>query len=276
MALKEQHQRRREGNGRTWNWAANVSILWPELPFLERFEAAAEAGFDAVELWWPEGVALDALRTTVAETGVEVALLNFDGGDLARGDRGLCNDPAREGRFLENVPVAIELAAALGCTQLNALVGIELPGVERHDQLVRAAANVRTAARAAAARGMRVLIEAINTKDNGPALVHRTDQAADFVRLVGEPNVALQYDVFHMQRMEGDLAATLTARRDEIAHVQLADAPGRGQPGTGEICFEYLFRVLDAIDYGGWVGLEYRPTTATTEASFAWMDRRSA
>ena len=251
-------------------FAANVSILFAERPFLERFEAASRAGFDAVEFWWPAGEDLDALVGAARDAALDVVLINFDGGDLAAGDRGLLNDPDREHRFHANVPVALDLARALGCRQLNALVGLERPDEPRAAQLSRARDNVRRAARAAAPHGIRVLIEAINIWDNGPYLLHSTAQAAAFVREVGESNVALQYDVFHMQRMEGDLTATLRRHIADIAHVQIADVPGRAEPGTGEIRFEYLFEVLDELGYQGHVGAEYVPT-GRTEDSLTWL-----
>jgi hydroxypyruvate isomerase len=254
-------------------FAANVSILFMERPFLERFEAAARAGFGGVEFWWPAGERLEDVIAAVHDANLEVVLFNFDAGDLAAGDRGLLNDPDREGRFFDHIPQAIELARAVGCRQLNALVGLELTGVDREEQLKRAQYNMRRTARAVAPHGIRVLIEAINTYDNGPYLLYRTDQASAFLHAVGEPNVALQYDVFHMQRMEGNLTANLRRYIDEIAHVQIADAPGRGEPGTGEIRFEYVFEILDELGYAGHVGLEYKPTTETTEMSLRWVCR---
>ena len=254
-------------------FAANVSILFSERPFVERFGAAARAGFGAVEFWWPGGEDLGAVAAAVRDAGVEVVLMNFDGGDLAAGDRGLVNDADREARFRDNVPVALAFASEVGCRRLNALVGLEHDREPRQAQLARAAGHVRWAAREAARQGARVLVEAINTIDNGPYLLSRTRDAAAFVRAVGEPNVGLQYDVFHMQRMEGDLSATIRDHIDLIAHVQVADVPGRGEPGTGEIRFEHLYGVLDELGYDGWVGAEYRPTTARTEDSLGWLIR---
>ena len=246
-------------------FAANVSILFTERPFLERFEAARRAGFEAVEFWWPSEPP-EAVRKP--PRACAVALINFDGGDVAAGDRGLINDPAREARFHANVPVALELARAVGCEQLNALVGLALPGVPRAEQLERAAANVRLAARAVAPR--RVLIEAINTLDHGPYLLSSTADAAAFVRAVGEPNVALQYDVFHMARMGEDIEVALREHIGLIAHVQLADHPGRGEPGSGELDFPALFALLDELGYDGYVSAEYVPTR-TTEETLGWL-----
>ena len=249
-------------------FAANVSMLFREYAFLDRFDAAARMGFTATEFWWPAGQQLDDVNVAVHDAGVDVVLINFDGGDLAAGDRGLINDAEREGRFHENISEAIAFAVSVGCRQLNALVGIELPDVPRKAQLERVRTNLVHAARAVAPSGMRVLVEAINTHDNGPYLVSSTDEAAALVKAVAEPNIALQYDAFHMHRMGEDVETTLRRHIREIAHVQIADDPGRGEPATGEIDFERLFTTLDELGYAGHVGLEYAPTT-TTEATLS-------
>ena len=256
-------------------FSANVSILFKYSPFLDRFDRAARAGFDAVEFWWPSGEDLEAVEAAVRDSGVDVALFNLDAGDMPGGDRGLLSDPDRQSVFRANVPIALELAERLNCHQLNALVGLQLPGRDRDEQLALAAKNLAWAARAAAGVGARLLVEAVNTLENGPYLVSRTDEAVALIDRAGEPNIALQYDAYHMQRMEGNLAATIRRYRDRIAHVQIADSPGRGEPGTGEINFSYLFDVLEEIGYAGYIGLEYAPTTASTEESFGWMPARA-
>jgi hydroxypyruvate isomerase len=253
------------------NFDANVALLWPEVPFLERFDRAKRAGLDAVEFWWPAGEDLSAVRAAIAESGLTVALFNFDAGDMAAGERGLLSIPDRQAQFFDNVPVALELAEQVGCRQLNALLGLECTGLSRDEQLELAVENLRRTARAAAAIGAKVLVEAVNTIENGPYLISHTADAAALIERVAEPNVAIQYDAYHMQRMEGNLAATIRAHAEAIAHIQIADSPGRGEPGTGEINFPYLFGVLREIGYPGHVGLEYRPTTTTTEASLQWM-----
>jgi hydroxypyruvate isomerase len=257
-------------------FSANVSILFKDSPFLERFDRAARAGFDAVEFWWPSGEDLTAAVAAIRESGVEVALFNFDAGDMPNGDRGLLSDPDRQAAFRANVPVALEFAERIGCRQLNALVGLALAAYEREEQLALAAENLSWAAREAAGADTRILVEAVNTFENGPYLVSRTDEALALIEAAGEPNIALQYDAYHMQRMEGNLSATLRAHRERIAHVQIADSPGRGEPGTGEINFPYLFGVLEEIGYAGYIGLEYVPTTTTTEESLGWMPVRVA
>jgi hydroxypyruvate isomerase len=224
-----------------------------------------------VEFWWPSGEDLGAVEAAVAEAGLEVVLFNLDAGDMPAGDRGLLSDPDRASRFRDNVPVALELAGRLGTTKLNALVGLELDGVGRERQLDLSRENVAWAADLAAPAGVEILIEAVNTIENGPYLLSTTREAADFVRTVERGNVRLQYDAYHMQRMEGNIVATLRGHIDEIAHVQVADSPGRGEPGTGEIRFPYVFAVLEELGYDGWVGLEYVPADGTTEASLGWL-----
>jgi hydroxypyruvate isomerase len=254
-------------------FSVNVSILFTEVPLLERFARAREAGFDAVEMWWPSDEDPAAVQAAIEDAGAEVVVLNFDAGDMPAGDRGLISDPHRREEFRANVPVALELAAAVGCTKLNALAGHELPGMERMEQLELARDNIRFAADAARAQGAQVLIEAVNTYENGPYLLSRTRAASDFVHNVGRDNVRLQYDAYHMQRMEGDITATIERHIGEIAHVQIADCPGRGQPGTGELNFDYILRRLDELGYDGHVGLEYKAPDGDTEASLAWLPR---
>jgi hydroxypyruvate isomerase len=251
-------------------FSANVSILFKDAPFLERFERAARAGFRAVEFWWP-AEPLEDVVDAVEAAGVAVALFNFDAGDMPAGDRGLLSHPGRQAAFRENVPVALELARRLQCPRLNALVGVERAPGERDAQLELAAENIGWAADQAAPQGAEILIEAVNTFENGPYLLSTTRQAADFIARVGRPNVKLQYDAYHMQRMEGNLVATLTHHLPGIAHIQVADSPGRGEPGTGEINYPFVLDAIERLGYDGWVGLEYNPTTATTEESLGWL-----
>lgn len=252
-------------------FCVNVSILFGEHPFLERFEKAREAGFSAVEFWWPAQEDTGEVERAVKDAGLAVALFNFDAGEMASGDRGLIGDPERQRRFWENVPVALDLAQRLGCGRVNALAGHEKPGMSREEQLSLARENVAWAADLASERGVEVMVEAINTFENGPYLLHATKDAAEFVLSVGRENVKVQYDVYHMQRMEGNIVANLREHIDLIGHVQIADSPGRGEPGTGEIHYAYVLAELEALGYGGFVGLEYNPTTEKTEESFAWL-----
>jgi hydroxypyruvate isomerase len=254
-------------------FSANVSILFKEVPFLERFGRAAEAGFSAVEFWWPAGEDLDDVEKSIKDAGLSVALFNFDAGDMGAGDRGLAGDPGRRRQFRENVPVALDLARSLGCKKMNALVGHEVPSMARDEQLALARENVRFAAAKAEAAGVTVMVEAVNTFENGPYLLYTTGQAAGFVRDVGRENVKVQHDIYHMQRMEGNLVANLREHIGLIGHVQIADSPGRGEPGTGEIHFPFVLDELERLGYDGHVGLEYNPTTGMTEESFGWLPK---
>jgi hydroxypyruvate isomerase len=254
-------------------FCANVSILFKEAPFLERFRRAADAGFSAVEFWWPLGEDLEEVEAAIKDAGLRVALFNFYAGDMPAGERGLLSDPARQEGFRANVPVALELARRLGCARLNALVGQEIAGMSREEQLDLARENVGWAAERAAEYGIEVLVEPVNTFENGAYLLYRTDDGAKFVQSVGKANVKLQHDLYHMQRMEGNLSVTLRRHIGQIGHVQVADSPGRGEPGTGEIHYPYVLGVLEELGYDGYVGLEYNPTTHRTEDSFAWLPK---
>ncbi len=252
-------------------FSANVSFLFKDVPFEARFRRAADAGFRGVEFMWPGVEHADAVARAVQETGLEVALFNFDAGDMAAGDRGLAGDPDRRAEFRGNVPIALELAARIGCPRLNALVGVHRPGRDLDAQLEEARENVAWAAEQARAQGATITIEAVNSYENGPYLLDTTAKAMSFIDAVGADNVKLQYDVYHMQRMEGNLSETITRLLPRIGHVQIADPPGRGEPGTGEVNYRFVLGLLDRSGYGGWVGCEYNPSTTTTEESLGWM-----
>lgn len=252
-------------------FSANLSFLFKDVPFVQRFARARAAGFDGVEFMWPGAEELPAVERAVSETGVEVALFNFDAGDIAAGDRGLLSDPHRQHVFRENVPVALELADKIGCRRLNALVGVRLPELELEAQLELARQNIAWAAEQAQAQGASIMIEAVNKFENGPYLLDTTAQAVNFIDVLGAENVALQYDVYHMQRMEGNLSETISRLLPRIGHVQVADPPNRSEPGTGEINYRYILELLDRSGYAGWVGLEYNPSTPTTEESLGWI-----
>ena len=254
-------------------FSANVSILFKEVPLLERFGRAAEAGFSTVEFWWPTGEDLGEVERAVRDAGLEVALFNFDAGDMPGGDRGLVSDPERQEQFRENVPVALELAQRLGCRKMNVLLGHTKEGMEREEQLELARKNVRYAADRAQDAGVQVVVEAVNTFENGPYLIYTTREAVEFAESVGR-DVKIQHDFYHMQRMEGNLVANLREHFGMIGHVQIADSPGRGEPGTGEIHYPYVLGVLEELGYDCYVGLEYNPTTQTTEESFAWLPKK--
>ena len=256
----------------TLRFAPNLSLLWAALPLPDRFERAARAGFDAVELWWPGDDDAELLPGLTERWGLRLALLNFDAGDMAAGDRGLAADPDRTGQLRANVPAALRIARASGCQRLNLLVGLRRERYPLDDQLQLARDTVAWAADQAAAMDCEVMIEAVNSIENGPCLLTTTADAAEFARQTGRGNVRLQYDAYHMQRMEGDLTTTLDEYWPLISHIQIADVPGRGEPGTGEINYRFVLDHLDRKGYQGYVGLEYRPSAGRPEDSFGWLE----
>jgi len=242
--------------------AANLSMLFPQLEFLERFAAARAAGFRYVEYQFPYAWRADDIARRVAAAGVEVVLHNLPAGDAAKGERGIACLPGREAQFRQGVERAIEYAKAVGCARLNCIAGLAPADRTHFDTLV---ANVRHAARRLGEVGIQLVIEPINTRTVPGFFLTHSQQAIDVLNAAGEGNARLQYDLFHMQIMEGDLAATLERLLARIGHVQIADVPGRNEPGTGEINFDFLLAHLDRIGYSGWVGCEYNPRGDTLE-----------
>jgi hydroxypyruvate isomerase len=249
-------------------FAANVSLLFTELPFLERFAAAAAAGFDTVEFHWPRDEDLGAVATALDEAGVGVCLMNFDGGDAVAGERGLMALPERQAEWRAHVPVALALARRIGCARLHALVGVERPG-ERDAQLEHAVGELRLTADAAAEQGATVLVEALNPVDNGPVLLPANEDVAAFLDRVAHPATALQFDAYHAAMLGRDPVAELERYATRIGHVQIADCPGRGERGTGAMDIDGFLGALDRLGYAGHVGLEYRPSTGDTLLSLA-------
>ena len=245
--------------------AANLTMLYNELDFLDRFEAAARSGFTAVEYLFPYAYPKEALAERLARHKLAQVLHNLPAGDWAKGERGIACHPDRVSEFQDGVGKAIEYATALGCNRINCLAGIAPPGADPAKVRATFVSNLRFAADKLGAAGIRLLIEPINTFDIPGFFLTSTQQALDVIRDVGSSNLYLQYDIYHMQRMEGELASTIKAHLSQIAHVQLADNPGRNEPGTGEINYRFLFGFLDAIGYDGWIGCEYKPKGNTVE-----------
>ena len=245
--------------------AAHLTMLWNEIDFLDRFDAAAKAGFTGVEYLFPYAYPKDALAERLLRHGLKQVLHNLPAGDWAKGDRGNACDPARVGEFEDGVGKAIDYARTLGCTQVNCLAGIAPAGVDPEKLRATFVSNLRFAADKLGAAGMRLLVEPINTFDIPGFYLSHTQQALDIIRDTGSSNLFVQYDIYHMQRMEGELANTIKANLAKIAHVQLADNPGRNEPGTGEINYRFLFGFLDSIGYDGWIGCEYKPKNSTDE-----------
>jgi hydroxypyruvate isomerase len=249
--------------------AANLTMLFNEIPFLDRFEAAAKAGFEAVEFLFPYEYKPAELRARLDVNGLKLVLHNLPAGDWGKGERGIGCHPDRVDEFRAGVDRAIEYATALGAPQVNCLAGIAPAGVPAEKQRATFVENLRYAAAQLEAAGIKLLIEPINTYDIPGFHLNRTRQALDLIAEAGSDNLYVQYDIYHAQRMEGELAATIKANLAKIAHLQLADNPGRNEPGTGEINYRFLFGWLDAIGYDGWIGCEYRPKS-TTEAGLGW------
>lgn len=245
-------------------------MLFGEVPFLERFAAPRRAGFGAVEFVSPYEHPAAEVAAAARDAGVEVALFNLPAGDWARGDRGMACDPARAAEFREGLARALEYARALSCPCLHAMAGVRPEGVPGPELRVAYLAALRLAARALAAEGKTLLVEGINSRDMPGYYLGTSRQAFELMDEVGAPNLHYLYDVYHMQIMEGDLAPTIAARLPRIGHVQIADTPGRHEPGTGEINYRFLLRHLDRIGYRGIVGCEYRPL-GRTEDGLGWM-----
>jgi hydroxypyruvate isomerase len=252
-------------------FAANLSMLFTEAPFLDRFEAAAQAGFRGVEFLFPYEHDARDIAAQLGTNGLEQVLFNLPAGDWAGGERGIAIFANRRDEFRDGVQRAIDYAKALRCPQLHCLAGNAPDGADHAALNQTYIENLRFAADQLAKAGLSLLIEPINTRDMPGYFLTRTAQARDVIASIGAQNVFLQYDAYHMHIMEGGLLATTARNLDAIGHVQIADAPGRHEPGTGDIDFAELFEHLDRIGYAGWIGCEYRPRTTTAD-SLAWMN----
>ncbi|WP_027967388.1 hydroxypyruvate isomerase [Halomonas halocynthiae] len=251
-------------------FAANLSMLFNEVDFLERFDAAANAGFQGVEYLFPYDVDAADIKQRLDENQLEQVLFNLPAGDWGAGERGIACHPDRVDEFRAGVDKAIEYAAVLGNRQVNCLAGIKPEGVSDDEARKTLIENLRFAADKLKAVGILLIAEPINTRDIPGFFLNRTEQALKIFDEVGSDNLKLQYDIYHMQIMEGDLAPSIERHLARIAHVQLADTPGRHEPGTGEINYPFLFAHLDRLGYDGWIGCEYKPAT-TTEEGLGWM-----
>jgi hydroxypyruvate isomerase len=252
-------------------FAANLTMLFNELPFLERFKAAADAGFKGVEYLFPYPFAKEELAAQLEQHGLTQVLHNLPAGNWEKGERGIACHPDRVEEFRQGVDRAIEYATALRCRTVNCLVGIAPAGVSEDvlrqtvvDNLAYAAAKLKDA-------GIRLLVEPINTYDIPGFYLNRTEQALRILDEVGSDNLFVQYDVYHAQRTEGELGATLARHLNRIGHIQVADNPGRNEPGTGEINYGWLFRHIDKIGYDGWIGCEYKPA-GDTRQGLRWLE----
>lgn len=253
-------------------FSANISMLFTEVPLPERFERAARAGFKAVEIQFPYAFDKDMLAERARSAGVDVVLINLHAGDPKKGDRGIGCLPDRVSEFRDSIANSIAYARALGAPRMNCLAGCVTTPVDEAKLRETYVSNLRFAAGELARAGMELLIEPVNSRTFPGSFLKNSAQAIAVMDEVAVPNLKLQYDWFHMQVMEGDLAKTMEALLPRIGHMQFADVPDRHEPGTGEINFPYLFDWVDRMGYAGWLGAEYWPA-ADTQAGLGWGER---
>jgi hydroxypyruvate isomerase len=251
-------------------FSANLSFLYAELPFLDRFAAAAKDGFTAVEYVSPYEETAEDVAATLAAHGLEQALFNLPAGDWAGGERGIGCLPDRVAEFHASIDVAIRYGEALGCRKINCLAGIAPAGADPAELGATLVTNLEYAAPRLADAGIKLLLEPINTRDIPGFFVSTTHHAERILDAVGSDNLYIQYDIYHTQVMQGDLVPTYARLSDRIAHIQIADNPGRNEPGTGEINYAFVLPELDRLGYDGFVGCEYKPK-AGTSAGLGWM-----
>lgn len=251
-------------------FSANLSFLYQDLAFLDRFAAAAKDGFRAVEYLGPYSESKEAVAAALRDNGLAQALFNVPSGDWAGGERGIACLPDRVDEFRTGIRTALDYAAALHCPKVNVICGLVPAGADLQmleDVLVE---NLKVAAELCAKAGVKLLVEPINTRDIPGFFLTTTGQAERILDRVGHANLYIQYDVYHMQVMQGDLVPTYTRLKDRIAHIQVADNPGRNEPGTGEINYPFVLGEIDRLGYDGWIGCEYKPKAGTSEG-LGWM-----
>jgi hydroxypyruvate isomerase len=252
-------------------FAANLSMMFNEVDFLDRFEVASKAGFKGVEYLFPYDFTVDELSTRLKDNGLKQVLFNTPAGDWDAGDRGTACNPSRVDEFRAGVARAIDYARALECSQLHCMAGLAPDGADAGELRNTFVENLRFASAEMEKAGIRCLMEMINTRDIPGFYLNTSAQAEEIMAEVASDNLYIQYDIYHMQIMEGDLAPHMERLLPKIAHMQLADTPGRNEPGTGEINYSFLFAHLDKIGYKGWIGCEYKPAGTTVEG-LGWMD----
>jgi len=251
--------------------AANLSMMFNEVPFLDRFAAAAKSGFKAVEFLFPYEYPAAELRQRLSDAGLQQALFNAPPGDWGKGERGLASLPGRQAEFREGIHKALDYATVLDCPLVHVMAGIPA-GVAPVTAAALYAANLAWAGEQALAAGKRIVIEPINHRDMPGFHLNTVEQGAAVVEAIGRDRLGLQFDIYHCQVTQGDIAKRLEALMPVVAHIQIADVPARNEPGTGEIGWPYVFGRIDALGYTGWVGCEYRPAGETV-AGLAWRQR---
>lgn len=251
-------------------FAANLTMLFTEVPFIKRFTEARAAGFTTIEYLFPYEYKLEELKAQLQENGLTQVLFNLPAGNWAEGERGIGAHPGRIEEFRSGVARAIEYAVGLGVNQVNCLAGKKLAQYSEEEQWAVMVENVRYAAKALQEKGLRLVIEPINHFDMPGFFLNRTEQVLQLIDAAGMDNVFVQYDVYHAQREEGEIVATLRKNLAKIGHIQIADNPGRHQPGTGELNYPFIFQEIDALGYNGYIGLEYVPSP-DSKSSLDWM-----
>jgi hydroxypyruvate isomerase len=253
-------------------FCANLSMMFNEVPFLDRFEAARKAGFDAVEYLFPYDFPAAEIKSRLAENGLRQVLFNMPPGDWAAGERGIACLPGRIGQFRDSVARALDYAAALQCEMMHCMAGLVPKDVPHDTAAAVYASNLAWAAERAHPAGVKLVIEPINHRDMPGFFLNTQAQGAAVVAALGSDRIGLQFDIYHCQVTEGDITKRMEAHMPVIAHIQIADVPARNEPGTGEIGWDYLFRRIDELGYRGWIGCEYRPAGETV-AGLAWRQR---
>lgn len=253
-------------------FCANLSMMFNEVAFLDRFDAAAKAGFKAVEFLFPYDHPASEIRARLDGAGLKQVLFNLPPGNWEAGERGTACLPGRQAEFRDGVLRALDYAAALDCRLLHCMAGIPPAGVATATASALYAANLAWAAEQTSQAGVRLALEPINQRDMPGFLLSTIEQGAAMVEALGRDRAGLQFDIYHCQVAQGDVTRRLEANMPIIAHMQVADVPGRHEPGTGEIGWDWLFQRIDALGYEGWIGCEYRPA-AGTEAGLPWLNR---
>jgi hydroxypyruvate isomerase len=251
-------------------FAANLSMMYQEFGFLDRFAAAAADGFKAVEFLFPYAFPKEEVAKRLRDAGLENVLFNLPPGDWEAGERGMAAIPGREREFAASIDKALDYAAALGCPRLHVMAGIPHASLDRETCRATYVANLRLAAAMAAKAGRDVLIEPINTRDIPGYFLNRQDDAQAIRAEIGAPNLKVQFDLYHCQIVEGDLAMKLKRDIAHVGHMQIAGVPERHEPDLGEVNYPYLFEVIDRLGYAGWIGCEYRPRNGT-RAGLGWF-----
>jgi len=251
-------------------FAANLSMMFTEVPFLDRFARARAAGFAAVEFLFPYEHPAEEIARRLKDCGLQQVLFNAPPGDWTKGERGIAALPGRQQEFRDGIRKALDYAAALSCPRLHVMAGLTPAGVSRDTLLATYAVNLAWAAEECSKAGVKVVIEPINHRDIPGFFLHTTDEAAAIIEAIGPDRIGLQFDLYHCQITEGDIVKRLEKHLPLIAHMQVADNPGRNEPGTGEVNWPFVFRRIDELGFRGWIGCEYRPA-GVTEDGLAWF-----